>query len=116
MSDGDSLQRILTLYVLLWIENKISGGKFEAHLDKGIEEDSKEGIPSCPWPFPFAVTPASVFFLRQEKQNNGIWEEEGAGRGAGWFMAKSGLAPSPLLGPLGLLGIHNPVLLPIWGI
>lgn len=53
--------------------------------------------------------------LRQEKQNNGIREEEGAGRGAGWFIAMSGLAPSPLLGPLGLLGIYNPGLLPIWG-
>ena len=63
-----------------------------------------------------ALTPASVSSSSgQGKQSNGLWRTREQEEGLGGFTAMSGLAPSPLLGLLSLLGFHNSVLLPIWG-
>lgn len=56
---GGGLQRIPISYVLTWIKNEFWGGKFGAHLYKGIEEDSKKGTRACPWSSLLSLLPLS---------------------------------------------------------
>lgn len=80
----DGLQRVLTLYALFWIQNRILGGVFGAHLYKGIEDYSKKGRPACPWPLPSAFTSPPSVSLAAGKAEPWDTGEAGTGRGAGW--------------------------------
>lgn len=82
MPGGDGLQRILTLPVLFWTKNKIFGGKFVAHLYRGVEEDCKKGRCTCPWSPPHAV-PLLLSLLPSGRESTaaGMREEGGRQRG-----------------------------------
>lgn len=109
----DGLQRIVTLYVLFGIKKTTSGCKFEPTLTKVLKKIPKREGPCAPGLFcMLSVLPLSLLPGGRESRAMGHGRREQE-EGLGGFMAMSALGLSTLLGPLSLLGIHNPILLPI---
>lgn len=117
MPSRDGLQRILTLYVSFCVKNKISGSKFGDHLDKGIEKrvQKREDPPAHGFFLLLSLLSPSLLPRGKESKTMGYERRREQKKELDGFTITSRLAPSSLLDPLSLLGIQNPVLLPILG-